>query len=235
MSVPLETVHDYPGGWAAGKRIGVYAIATAAVLGLVVLFPLPHWLVREDGPVELLQASCWWSAAAIGLLSAAAGRQGIRGRAVLTWLGVLSALAFAREFDMHESLNPETLGAWGVRYRSDWWLDPEVSLGLKAMWASSAAAVGLLITVPLLIARPNPLGQALAGHPATLLLGLGVASMAGGYAMDDLLGRDQFLASATTQKIEETLELMGALLWLLGVASATRSPMLVARRAAEPG
>ena len=163
---------------------------------------------------------------------AAGGRQGLRGRAVLTWLGVLSALAFCREFDMHESLNPETLGAWGVRYRSDWWLDPEVSLGLKAAWASSAAVIGLLVTVPLLIARPSPFGQVFAAHPATLLLGFGVASMGCGYAMDDLLGRDQFISWTITEGIEESFELMGAALWMLGVACATRSPMLVRRRGA---
>lgn len=235
MAVDLQNTQDFGGFSAAAGRIAVFAIATAGGLGLLILFPLPHWLVREYGPVELLQAAAWWSSAAIALLSAAAGRQGVRGRAVLTWLGVLSALAFCREFDMHVSLNPETLGDWGVRYRSDWWLDPDVSLGLKALWAGAGATVMLLVTVPLLIARPNPFRQLFVGHTTTVLLGLGVASMGAGYAMDDLFGRNQFIPWTMTEGIEESFELVGAVLWLVGVACATRSPMLVSRSGNVPG
>ncbi|MEM9065802.1 MAG: hypothetical protein AAGB51_09970 [Planctomycetota bacterium] len=233
MAIALQTVQEQTGARVAVFGSSSAVLASVACLGLLVLFPLPHWLVREYGPVELAQAGAWWVSAAVALFSAGLGRHGLRGRALLGWLGVLSVLAFAREFDMHESLNPEVLGDWGVRYRADWWLDAATPVAVKLLWASAALFLVVGVFMPLLIARPHPLRQLLVGHPATVVLGLAVAAMAMGYVMDDLLGRDQFIPWTMTEGIEESFELIGAVLWFAGILLAVRSPMLVIHRRRE--
>ena len=150
MAVALQHVHEAT--WAGHgplKGLVLWCAATLALVGLVVAYPLPHALVREYGPLELIQAGCWWGAAAVAFFSSGFGRHGLRGRALLGWLGVVSALAFAREFDMHESLNPETLGDWGVRYRVDWWIDASVPLTIKAFWAAITVVLALAASLPL--------------------------------------------------------------------------------------
>ncbi|MEM1331630.1 MAG: hypothetical protein AAGG07_13830 [Planctomycetota bacterium] len=169
---------------------------------------------REDGPIEEAQFVLWGFSAVIALALAWRLRDKAT-RWFTAWLGVCAALAGARELDLHEKLNPETLGAWGVRYRLDWWTDLSVPLLPKLAWAVVGLAIGAAFILPILRAGPA-VRHVLATH--RVVLGLGISSivfLAIGWASDDLL-------RIWTTEIEgvmgeELAELLGAACYALAV------------------
>ena len=221
----------------------IFSITTALALALVVGFALTMGgaIAAEDGPVEMAQVTMWCIAAACALLmfpripddvtpvSAArvpAGNgdenaddnaPGTRDRAAswfTAWLGVMALLATARELDLHVVANPETLGAWGVRYRLDWWADFGVPIGPKLLWAGVFLVIGTAVVFPILRAWPT-LARALKRRP--LVLAMGVLSGLGlfiGWAWDDLFRE---WTSAYGPYIEEGAELMGSWAYLVAV------------------
>lgn len=174
-------------------------------------------MFSENGVVETLQIVVWGVSALIAA-HLAFRRRPLRDRVFGGWLAVVAALAVMRELDAHTMLNPETLGDWGVRYRIDWWLSGSAPVPARVLWVLVGAVVIGAAVAPFVWVRPKFVQLLRARDRAWLLFAAGAASVIGGYACDDLLGRDQFLPSAVTKSIEESLELLGVTLFALGVA-----------------
>lgn len=167
----------------------------------------------EGGPVETAQLVLWGVAATLAGAGAVRGRH--PRRLVTLWFGVICLLCFARELDLHEALNPETLGSLGVRYRLDWWVQAGAPLWLKLGWAVVFAAIGAAVVLPLLLGDPDAI-RALRNRSASAwLFVIGCGLLAMGVALDDLL-RDA-LPLAFRQPLEESAELLGAGCFIPGV------------------
>lgn len=178
----------------------------------------------ENGPVENLQVICWCLSLVLGLVIAFKPTQ-VRDRVFGAWLALLAGLAILRELDRHVLLNPETLGEWGVRYRIDWWLSAETPVLVRLVWLVAGAALLTSLILPFTYAAPKFVVHLRARDGAWWLLTLAVAALFLGYAFDDLLGRDQFVASSITKAVEESFELLGAGLWTAGLWSLRRVPL----------
>ncbi|MFG0305086.1 MAG: hypothetical protein ACF8Q5_02590 [Phycisphaerales bacterium JB040] len=219
-----------PPRWAWGLFAGV-PVLLATPLGLLAS-PSPEMLravYSEGGFIELAQQGVWSaSALCAGLLFWR--ERGPHGHRMVTlWLGVLAVLFLLRELDLHESLNPEVLGDWGVRYRIDWWLDGSVAWWLKGLWAGVGVLVGAAVVVPLVLAG------GIRGMPhkdsARLRLLAGAAVCLGmGFVFDDLL-RHVITNEAVKQTCEEGWELAGAVLYLGAVLAGAHARGAGAERA----
>ena len=196
------------------------------------------WLSRlthEDGLFEYTQLGLWGVCALLGVAMV------VRLRVLLdrwfgAWLALVSVLIVAREADAHVYLNPETLGGLGVRYRIDWWLSGETSVGLRAVWAVVFVVLGAALFVPAWWVSPRHktllLGRDRAWwcfFASGFLIGLG-------WVMDDLLGRGQFVPPVYTQAMEESFELVAptafaaAMVMLLWVPLGEREARAATRR-----
>lgn len=165
---------------------------------------------REDGVFEIAQVVVWGLSCVSAVVVATRITHGpSRWGTVL--LGVFAFFAMLRELDAHIALNPQRLGAWGVRYRIDWWLDGSVPVMIKAVWVAIAACVAAVVGYSVWRAR-QPMRWDLAR--LRLLAGAGVMLFVG-FVCDDLLrGR---VPIEIAQVIEETAEMIGALLFLAAV------------------
>ncbi len=193
--------------------LGVLLLFLAGVLAMLLADPA-RGVWGEDGLIEESQVLIWAQSGLIGLAFWWACRAP-RQRWLVFWLGLLAALAGARELDLHIRLNPQSLGEWGVRYRLDWWTDGQVPLKVKAAWAGAAVALGLALSVPPMLARPRPFRWLRRGHLASWLLSCAFACLALGWVMDDVL-RGAF-ESHVQLDVEELAELAGAVLFLFAV------------------
>ncbi len=206
---------------SVGMTIGT--IAGCAIL--VALHPNTEWVAGESGPIEALHIGVW----AVSMLIAAAAFALHRDRVSRLmdfWILTLAAAAFGRELDLHTLLNPGgILGAYGVRYRIDWWLSVETPVTLRLAWGCVIlAGLAALALPPLLTRAPTPrLLRAGDGASWTFLASLAFLFL--GYASDDLLGRGQFLLSPVTMSIEETAESAGAILFALSAWISLRFPL----------
>lgn len=204
---------------------GVIAIGMV-VAGAGYLFS-PDWIQvhAEGGIIESMQASIWGVAAACGLLALPRQRSP-RARSLVRFLGVLALLALAREFDLHEAVNPESAGALGVRYRLDWWADPTSPIVPRVLWAGVAIAAGGLVARALGRLRPDPIGALGRGDLSAWLLVLAGGLLGCGYAADDLLRG--LLPREGLQAAEELAELAGAACFLGGVLARLRPAAIAA-------
>lgn len=205
-------------GGAGWKAAAWFAVPVLAV-GVGVAFAMfgPADVMRENGPVEQLQDVGWGLAAMVAWFSSTR----LRTRQARLWLigmGVVAAAALARERDMHILLNPETIGAWGVRYRIDWWTDPAVPLGLKAAWALVAAAGATALFAPLIGSHLPWSRRFRGGLAVNALLAIAMLGVLGGWASDDIF-RDAVVAiKAQALAFEETSELMAPWTFLACIA-----------------
>jgi hypothetical protein len=138
-------------------------------------------------------------------------------RHMALWTGWVAVLAALRELDLQVWLNPQHLGALGVRYRLDWWMSGKVSLWLRLGWALGFLAVGFLAIYWPVKHRRLLWRLAREGELFTGLLVLAVGFLCIGYVMDDILRPVRFASAGTKQLIEETSEMIGAGLYCLGM------------------
>jgi hypothetical protein len=189
-------------------------LALAASLGLGWLTTLGRPLLGENGPVEQSQLLLWVTSTAAAVLSAVLVRRPADRSALVVGAG-FALLSAAREADAQVLLNPETIGAIGLRYRTDWWFDPGVSLMLKSSWIAAALALLALWVRPVRRARFHAVRGALMGSPTVWIVAAAVGLMLVGFTFDDLLRRR--LDAAVRQPIEEIAELLAPALYLLGI------------------
>lgn len=201
-----------------GVAIGVGAIALANLL------PLGNALSREGGILEWLSVICWLIA---GLIAFATTWRVLdpHSRIMALWTAWLAGLAALRELDLHIYLNPQSLGAWGVRYRMDWWGNAGVSIWLKAAWA----AVLLIVFIPA-VWPPLMLGRLLLklwrrGDALIGVLALSVVFLALGFVIDDILRPVRVVSHDAKQLAEESTEAIGACLYLAGTLLQWRRPL----------
>ncbi len=203
----------------------------AILLVVVLLFPLDPWLVAEtstrSGPIELVQFAHWIGAGVVASVSVFIGGLALRDRAMRAWFAIISFIFGAREADLHERLNPDNLVEYGldhlgVRYKMNWWTDGSVPLWIKLAWAVFFVTTVAAVVVPIVFAKP-PVGRLLrSGCFAVQCMVVGWVCLLIGYAADDLVGRGQFVSREASGSVEEVAELLGAVLWALGVCLWTR-------------
>ncbi|TVQ61111.1 MAG: hypothetical protein EA378_09685 [Phycisphaerales bacterium] len=174
-------------------------------------------MVAESGPVESMQLAAWILSACVALVVLIRRRRP-RERLFAGWLGLVSLLAAFREVDGHILLNPETLGAWGVRYRIDWWLSLDAPVLPRLLWAAGGAVILFGLVVPAIKVAPRWCVLTRGLDRAWWLFGASVGALFVGYACDDLIGRGLLVDPVYTKIIEESFELIGAAVFLLGVA-----------------
>jgi hypothetical protein len=205
--------------------VSISARLTAVVvvlLGLAyVLVDQPARLHAEDGWIEWLSVGCW----AIGLIVCLASlRRHDRplDRMVFAWLAWLSLLAATRELDLHVLLNPQHLGALGVRYRLSWFLASDAGSALRVGWLALFVGLGLSLVAPLAALRHSIGHLARRGDTAIGLFALAIAGLVAGWACDDLLRGVGHVE--VRQACEETCELLGSLFFLAAVWCLSRKP-----------
>ena len=195
-------------------------LSALVVLMLVAAFSgylRKHELIyRENGVLEIVSVVLWCIGALLGFW--AAFRKGTAENRLLAFLmATIALLAALREVDAHIWLNPQHFGPLGVRYRLDWWVYAEVSLAVKLGWALVFLSIMTSLAYPLIRLR-RPLYHALrAGAPVPLLILAAVLFLGLGFALDDLLRHSTWVASETRQLMEETAEVLGAVLYLIAV------------------
>lgn len=199
-------------------------IAAAAVAASLAVGRIP--VFQEGGPAEIVQLVLWIGAALFAFLLVVPMRT-ISDRAAMALVGLAAAAAAAREIDAHILLNPETIGDLGVRYRIDWWLDDEVSLLRKLVWAALAAAGVAAVVAATIAAHIHPL-LAIKRRSRTLVYFAAAAlCLAIGFTFDDLLrGR---LPLSKAQALEESVEVLAPLFYL-AAANHLAVVSLAARR-----
>lgn len=169
----------------------------------------PAFLHAEGGPIENMQLLGWCFAALVSFVTCACGPRR-DDRLLCGWRGVLALAIAARELDLHERLNSDVIGKFGVHYRIDWWLDSSVPIWLKAGWGVIALAGGLLLLLPPLLVRPPTARLLRVGDTSTWLFLIAFGMLILGYALDDFLGRGMIVESIQiTQALEELAELAG--------------------------
>jgi len=200
------------------------AIVILAVVGLeYALSRSPANLHAENGPIEQMTLAAWL-ASTLTAAFAFKRHRGRHDRPAIAWLGTLSLLAALREADAHVLLNPAYLGQFGVRYRLDWFLSPNVSLPLRAAWLVLFATVALLLIMPVVLTR-LPLGCLLCeGDAAAGLFLISILCLAVGYASDDLLRGTHLLPREILKAIEEVGEMLGGFSFLACLLSLLWKP-----------
>lgn len=201
-----------------GVAVGVGAIALANLL------PLGNALSREGGILEWLSVICWMAA---GLVAFATiwRTPDPPSRILGLWMAWLAGLAAMRELDLHIYLNPQSLGAWGVRFRMDWWSNSGVSIWLKVAWA----AVFLIVFIPA-VWPPLRLGRVLLnlwrrGDALMGLLALSVVFLALGFVIDDILRPVRVVSHDNKQLAEESTEAIGACIYFAATLVHWRRPL----------
>lgn len=203
---------------------GLAAMLILAVLGLgYSLSASPAEIHAENGPIEQISLVAWLASALIGAF-AFKRHSGPHDRPVFFWLGTLGLLAALREVDAQVVLNPAYLGQFGVRYRLDWFLSPQVSLPLRVAWLVLFATVALLLIIPVVRMRRSAGHLLREGDAAAGLFIISVLCLAFAYAFDDLFRDTHLLVKAIRKAIEEISELLGSLAFLACLFSLLWKP-----------
>lgn len=191
-----------PGAWFLVPALALVVGATIAWFGSIDL-------LREGGPVEQLQILGWGLAVWVGWFGGGR-RRSIQARLWLVGMGTVASAALARELDLHIALNPETLGAWGVRYRIDWWLDAGVPALAKLAWGAFFLVATAALFGPLMGSHVPWSRRFRGGWVVNGLLGLAVAGIVLGWATDDIFRDAVRGVKPVALVVEESVELMGA-------------------------
>lgn len=206
--------------WAAAVAAGTaLAVAVAAAL-----HPAGDLLYRENGVLENVSVLCWILSCIVAFW-AALRSTGPGSRLMAAWTGWLAAVAALRELDLHMLLNPQRLGALGVRYRPAWWMDGSVSFWLKLGWATVFLTFSFLVVYPPLRLRRFLFRLFREGDALTGLLALSVVFLAFGFVVDEILPRVRFVSHVTRQLIEETSETIGAIFYCASMVLQWRRPL----------
>jgi hypothetical protein len=194
--------------WVAAAASGVALTVTLAA----VVLPTSEVLVREGGMLEGLSVGLWVLACLAAFVLAVRSSHGNH-RLLAAWMGVMAGLAALRELDLHVWLNPKHLGALGVRFRLDWWMSGEVNPWLKVGWMAFSLVIGFVVFYPPAKLRRLLWRRFLEGDTIVGLLVFAAAFLGFGYVIDDILRPVRFLSSGTKQLVEETSEMIGAILY----------------------
>ena len=210
-----------------------WAVLTALVILIVVAacssFLRSYELIyRENGMLEGLSVLLWCLSALLGLW-AAFRRSTMDHRLLAFLLTTIAFLAALREVDAHIWLNPQHLGALGVRYKINWWLDSDVSLALKLGWALVFLALVCSVLYPLTKSWRTLWRSLLARETVPLLVLASIAFLGMGFALDDLLRHSSRIGPDTRQLMEETAEVLGAALYLTAVITHLREKVVTPR------
>jgi len=205
---------------SAAIVVGALAVAILASAGLSLGSDLKT-TSSEAGPLEWGQSILWLLSAGLAL-GAAVRLSNADVRGLLVLLGAGALLVAARESDLHEKLNPDTFGAWGVHFRRDWWADANTPIAPRILWA--AIALVLLVGgiyfgsrgARAIFARGSRHGRLIWVLAASALL------MFLGYALDDLLRYREGINLRQSQVVEETLEISASLIYLATILWAIR-------------
>jgi hypothetical protein len=216
--------------WAAAVVAGI----TVLVAITAVLLPTGNSLHDEDGPLETLSILFWVTSLLISF-GTACRPFGPASRFMAMWTGWIAVLAALRELDLHIRLNPKHLGSLGVRYRLDWWLSGEVNPWLKLGWATLFLTAFLLLFYPPLKLRGVLMRLLRQGDPLVGLIVLSTVFLGGGFVIDDLLRPVQFVSLPVKQLVEETSELIGAVLFCFSMILQWRHPLAMRITPGWPG
>jgi hypothetical protein len=184
-----------------------------------------EWLYAENGIYE--------SASVIFLLGtvvvALAGLREVRSslsRVMLLWLAGLALVACGRELDMHVLVRPEYLGAMGMRFRLDWWIEDGPPNWLRLFWGAIFIAAALPFAYSAWHFR-RELSRLLHNlrDPSLQMLAMMAIFWGIGFVFDDLLRRVDEIPMSIKQTIEEFAESMGALCLLLAAIGCVTAPM----------
>ncbi|HWQ91255.1 MAG TPA: hypothetical protein VN673_06265 [Clostridia bacterium] len=197
--------------WAAALAL----ITILAVCAAAWLLPAGTDLARENGVIENGSVALWCLTLLLSIVLAI--RAEAAQRLLFVWTGALALVAGARELDAHIWLNPDHLGRFGVRYRTRWWVDDSVPLWLKLGWGLFFLILLWLVLYPPIKHMRVLFSGLRRGSRGVGLLVLAMGFLALGFVMDDLLRTSQALSVGTRQMIEETSEIIGAVLFLFGV------------------
>ena len=203
------------------RALLVTASAVVPVGGIALFMRGTDLLYREDGILEDISVVLWGLSVALSIVISCSRIQA-RDRAQSGWLGLLALLAMLRELDMQIYLNPQKLGHWGVRYRIDWWLNGDIDISPKLLWAAVFLILATALSwVPLRNWRRwvSCLKEL---HPAIVLIMGAVILLGVGAAIDDLLRKAKFIPLPLRQLCEETSETCGAAWYLAGAFFAWR-------------
>lgn len=221
----MHRVHEtleQPFGYLGIAGVVIVSVLIPLCIAYMII-PNPARLHAEDGVIEWSSFACW--IVSIFICFRALSRHNNRfDIMVFLWTCLICVLAAARELDAQVLLNPEYLGQFGVRYKTKWFLSPEVSIFLKLFWFSIFLTVGGIIIWPLVAMRKAILRLIRSGDAAAGLLLLSFIGSATGFIFDDLLRKTTFLDIDVRQAIEETSELFGAIFFLICVASLIWKP-----------
>lgn len=223
-------------------------------IGLAVLFLLTLWVSMERPAMHLenvitekwvvperIQLVLWLSV--IACTTVAAARAALtQGLLLALWLGVTGSLAVMRELDLHAVLNPPNVHLLGlkpeqaVRFRSDWILDPEVSLLLKLAWGGVFVALGAAVLAPFIAARYRWVRKIWRKQLFPCLIAGGVFMLFLGYAADDLLDGLREGTDISLSRQEEWIEVIGVAAFLAAAAvlAVFRGPDRPVRSASAP-
>lgn len=210
-------------GFVRGALLAAVGIALAVAV-TVFFLPPGQSIHQENGLLEDVSV-CLWAASMITAFWASVRGLDSQARLLAFWSGWVALLAGLRELDMHILLNPVHLGTWGVRYRIDWWLNGEISPVLKLVWLTILFAAVAPFVYPLWKMRRHLIPRVLSGEPAVGLLGLSSVFLFMGVVMDDFLRPVHFQNPDLKQIIEETSELIGAVLYAAGAVIQWRRPV----------
>ena len=185
-------------------------------------------IYRENGILEILSVMLW-SVSALLAFRAGFRTSTTEQRLLAFLLAAIALLAALREVDAHIWLNPQHLGALGVRYKINWWLDSDVSLALKLGWALIFLAVACSVLYPLTKSWRTLWRSLLARETVPLLVLASMVFLGMGFALDDLLRHSSRIGPDTRQLMEETAEVLGAALYLTAVITHLREKVVTPR------
>lgn len=197
-------------------------LAWSGIIGLVLVIAItiaativqiPDMLYREFGPLENMSVALW-------LLSAFAAAAAYRrwtsrtDRLVSFWIALTACLAALREVDAHTLLNPVVIGRFGIRFRIDWLLDPQVHILHKLTCIGLALIILGAILGPPIFMRSRCFRLFRTGDAGIGMLVVATACLGMGFVMDDLLRFTPLITKSTRMLIEESSECLGAFAFL---------------------
>ena len=182
--------------------------------------PAVDALFAEGHVVQTAQAT-FWGLSAVVALSTANQRPRPLDRAIAGWQGALALLALARELDLHELIHTAT----PVHFRLRWLLESSDSLGWKGGVVALVLLTCLVVLAPPFVLRVPWRALWRRRDREIRLFVVALVCLAGGYLLDDIVGRWARVDRAHTKIVEEMLELVGAVAFWMFVEGERARPL----------
>lgn len=176
--------------------------------------------------------AAWVLAAALGIVGVLRWHRP-RERLFGAGLVLVCIAAGLRELDAHLWIGPRLIGDWGMHFRIDWWLSASAPVLPRLLWLGGGIAAATVLVWAGLKVWPRVLLLVWSRDRAWMLFVLAVVLLFCGYAMDDLVGRGQFVPKVYTKAVEESAELLGAILFASAVGLHAWVSLSVRERRAE--